>query len=573
MRILLVSDYLYGGGAERMAYELFLGLNENGHNAKLICAAERISSVKDKGIELLYAPETRPMPPSEHLEKYKSFLDMVYEFNPDLVHIHNIHGSTLPLQAVFQLAVKYPVCWTMHDVWPVTGGCCLPYGCSQYKNPAGCGNCPDDSLDRSFCLKFPVSQQYGLMQNLWRRSNNITAVCPSDWMRKQIAAAELSRNLSDITVIHNGIKGVNDILNVPPFFRKLNPPLVLVMATSLKLPLKGSLQALEIFRKLAEANKFSILWVGNGSRELSEEASSFCTSMALPYTDNRSDIDMIYRNCDILFMPSLYENFPTTILEAMSAGLIVVAHDVGGVSEQLKDGETGFIYKTEKDAELKLGTVLKMNELERKKMGKNALHEFQKRFSLDVYVKRHIELYKSVHSSHTQGTEVFSVGKNSWNYLNKEYTKTEISERLKRRNNERLRRRNLEALRDRLVHSRLDIMVQSSSTIPCRIALYGAGIHTKWLLGKILSTRKDIIVNYILDDSKSETDSGGIPIINPSALLPSAVDAVIPSSELNELKMSIILKNIFGDNIRVFRLYENLNMDELLKFLPEKRKM
>ena len=102
---------------------------------------------------------------------------------------------------------------------------------------------------------------------------------------------------------------------------------------------------------------------------------------------------------DIFILPSMREGLPTVVLEAMSFGLPVIATDVGGTSELIINGKTGFLIKTsDVDSLIKRLSILIENELLRKIMGKSGRKLVEKKFSLKQMIssieQKYLELYK-----------------------------------------------------------------------------------------------------------------------------------------------------------------------------------
>ena len=120
-------------------------------------------------------------------------------------------------------------------------------------------------------------------------------------------------------------------------------------------PHKGVLDAVEVLVRLREAGISADLAVaGDGSeREPGQhmaEQRNIADHISWLGAVNKSDMPAFYRTGDVLLMPSkprgsggVEESFPYTALEAMASGLPVIAYDMGGLSEQIRDGSTGFI--------------------------------------------------------------------------------------------------------------------------------------------------------------------------------------------------------------------------------------
>ncbi|HVR28262.1 MAG TPA: glycosyltransferase family 4 protein [Thermoanaerobaculia bacterium] len=112
---------------------------------------------------------------------------------------------------------------------------------------------------------------------------------------------------------------------------------------------------------------------------------------------SRDAIADLYHRAAVLCLPSIYEGFPVTIVEAMSAGLPVVATVVAGVPEAVEDGVTGALVAAE-DARA-LGAALErlLEDIDlRRRMGQRAREVFERRFAIDVVADAHLALYEEL---------------------------------------------------------------------------------------------------------------------------------------------------------------------------------
>lgn len=111
----------------------------------------------------------------------------------------------------------------------------------------------------------------------------------------------------------------------------------------------------------------------------------------------RDDIPQILNKLDIFVLPSLAEGISNTILESMSSGLPVIATDVGGNSELVVDGKTGYLVPAS-DSEAMAEAIYKYLEDEelRKQHGENAVNRVEANFSFAAMVEKYDALYSGV---------------------------------------------------------------------------------------------------------------------------------------------------------------------------------
>jgi glycosyltransferase involved in cell wall biosynthesis len=111
----------------------------------------------------------------------------------------------------------------------------------------------------------------------------------------------------------------------------------------------------------------------------------------------RSDVPEILAQTDVFVLASKTETLPISILEAMRAGLPVIASDVGGISEEVVDGETGLLVPAGSVEELSnaLQRLLADKQL-RVAMGRAGRRRFERVFRADTMINRTQQLYQEV---------------------------------------------------------------------------------------------------------------------------------------------------------------------------------
>jgi glycosyltransferase involved in cell wall biosynthesis len=102
LKILIINSTDVGGGAEKLALMLHSKLLELGHEVKFL--------VKTKKTNLDSVFETT--------ENWKS---QILDFNPDVIHVHNLHDSSIELSTLAEISKRIPVLWTLHDTWLISG--------------------------------------------------------------------------------------------------------------------------------------------------------------------------------------------------------------------------------------------------------------------------------------------------------------------------------------------------------------------------------------------------------------------------------------------------------------------
>lgn len=264
----------------------------------------------------------------------KRMLQMLDEIQPDVVHLHNLHGHNCDLRMLFQYLreKKTKVFWTFHDCWAFTGYC--PYydmaGCDQWKT--SCKNCPQKRkyswfFDRSHYLFEKKKELYGDL--------DMTIITPSHWLAAQVKQSFLHK--CEVKVIHNGID-LNVFQPRESDFREKyhcqNKYIVLGVAFGW-----GLRKGLDVFVELSKRldDRFQIVLVGTDEKIDQQLPSNI---ISIHRTQDQIELAQIYTAADVFVNPTREDNFPTTHLEALACGTPVVTFDVGGSGEML-DSDCG----------------------------------------------------------------------------------------------------------------------------------------------------------------------------------------------------------------------------------------
>lgn len=120
----------------------------------------------------------------------------------------------------------------------------------------------------------------------------------------------------------------------------------------------------------------------------------------------RSDMQHLYNCAQVMVLSSRWEAFPLSTLEAMSASLPVVAADVGGVREQISDGETGLLVPPGDVEAMQIALARLLCPSERKRIGEAGRKNYESNFTLEHMVKNTLEYYRGILTGTRDGDEV-----------------------------------------------------------------------------------------------------------------------------------------------------------------------
>lgn len=264
----------------------------------------------------------------------KEFLKWVDEYNPDVIHLHNLHGYYINLEMLFNYLkkVQKPVVWTLHDCWPFTGHCSYfdLLGCHRWKNE-GCHNCPQKKQYPTSILFDRSKKNFLEKKQLFTGLSNMTIVTPSQWLADLVKRSFLKEYT--IKVIHNGI----DLSRFKPTltgrFREnygLQDKIILLGVASTWGKSKGLYDFYKM-HEMKEENEVFVL-VGLTQQQISALPDGI---IGVSKTNSVTELAEIYTTADVFINPTYQDNYPTVNLEAQSCGTPVVTYQTGGSIESV----------------------------------------------------------------------------------------------------------------------------------------------------------------------------------------------------------------------------------------------
>lgn len=221
-------------------------------------------------------------------------------------------------------------------------------------------------------------------------------ICVSEFDR-QLAKRWFLHNYNRIVTVHNGIVDQKFISST---VREYTLPLKLVSVARFS----HQKNNMELIRAVEQINKLysdslQLNMVGDGP--LLSEAQTYVTSHKLEndvhFLGSRTDVDDILNQNDIFCLISNYEGLPISIIEAMRAGMPIIASDVGGVNELVQDEVNGFLIPRRNISELvdKLKYILEYKKLI-KSMGEASRKIYEEEYTADRMNQKILSVYNEV---------------------------------------------------------------------------------------------------------------------------------------------------------------------------------
>ncbi len=416
MKVLIVNTSERAGGAALAAGRLTDALNNSGVKAKML--------VRDKETDQLTVVGLRPSFWRQwkflwerwcifcHLHfRRKHLFDIdianagnditrLREFREaDIIHLHWVNQGMLSLTNISRiLRSGKPVVWTMHDIWPATAICHLTLGCKNYKT--ACRRCrylPGGGSDNDLSARIWARKQQML------KGKHIAFVACSKWLQGEARQSALLRgqkvecipNAIDTHVFRRSDKQqARQRLQLPQDKR-----LILFVSQRATNVNKGMSYLMEACRLLAaehaDMRENTAVVVLGGHAEEYENQLDFPV-YALGYVNQTARIVDVYNASDVFVLPSLSENLPNTIMEAMACGVPCVGFRVGGISEEIDHLKNGYVAAYRDAADLASGIRWVLSECDYDEASKQAVRKVAHNYSQQTVALHYEELYNEV---------------------------------------------------------------------------------------------------------------------------------------------------------------------------------
>lgn len=391
MRILMINVVCGIRSTGRICTDLAMALEAQGHEVKIAYGREEVPERFKKyavrignGLDVkLHGLKARFLDGCGwgSARATERFIEWLTEWNPDIIHLHNIHGYYINIELLFNYlrTCGKRIIWTLHDCWAFTGHAayCDYACCNRWVD--GCYNCPN-------IREYPMSLIDRSDSN-WKRKgevfNNIqglSIVTPSEWLADLVKKSFLS--CYPIKVIHNGVDISLFKPNKGDILDRIgaNNKRIILGVAALWERRKGLKDFIDLSTMLSP-EEYQIVLVGLSGKQLDELPSGI---IGIKRTNSVQELVELYSAAEVYLNLTYEDNYPTTNLESIACGTPVISYDTGG------SGESARIF----------GTVVKKGDLEGivniienklyPPIRDNHLVDFR------ITLKCYIELYESV---------------------------------------------------------------------------------------------------------------------------------------------------------------------------------
>ena len=413
MRILIVSTSEKTGGAALAANRLMEALKNNGEKAMMLVRDKETEQISVAALlsswRLRWHFLWERWCVFGHLRFRREHLfdiDIANSGNDitrtrefqeaDIIHLHWVNQGMLSLNNIRKILDSgKPVVWTMHDIWPATAICHLTMGCERYQSR--CSHCP----------YLPGSGgENDLASQVWKRKErmlqgkNILFVACSRWLATEAGKSGLLQgqkvvsipNPIDLHIFHQEDKtAARQRAGLP-----LDKRLILFVSQRVTNQNKGMSYLVEACKILntqhPETKDNTGLVILGGHAE--EVAGQFEMPVyPLGYVNDTKRIVDIYNAADLFVLPSLSENLPNTIMEAMACGVPCVGFKVGGIPEEIDHLKNGYVAEYKNAEDLSRGMRWVLDEANPQELSSHAVGKVASTYSQQRVALKYIEVY------------------------------------------------------------------------------------------------------------------------------------------------------------------------------------
>jgi len=420
MRVLIVNTSERTGGAAVAASRLMDALTNNGVKAKMLVRdkeSSRLTVVSPRGrwrkqwpflwerfVVWMHLHLRR-----EHLfevDMANSGLDITQlpEFREaDVVHLHWINQGMLSLKGIRKILDSgKPVVWTMHDIWPATGICHLTLDCRRFETQ--CGECP---------LLPGGGSRRDLAARVWRRKQQmlqgrrITFVACSQWLAGEARQSALLKGQRVVSIPNPLDTRLYRPLDKRQARRLLGLPeegrIILFVSQRATNPNKGMQYLTEACRLMSRQHPgmqdmTSVAILGGHAEEIVGQL-PFST-YPLGYVNDEQRIVSVYNAADVFVLPSLSENLPNTIMEAMACGVPCVGFRIGGIPEEIDHLVTGYVARYKDADDLACGLRWALADADREQVAEACISKVARSYSQSSVAHRYLEVYEDICHHH-----------------------------------------------------------------------------------------------------------------------------------------------------------------------------
>lgn len=410
MKILFINSFLSSGGPPRIIKGLYDALTEQGHECLLAAAREKpidgmnVYVIGNHSRIYMNAIESRLFDNDGFVSssETRKLIDIIKNFEPDIVHIHNLHGYYINSEILFNYlkSVAIPVIWTFHDCWPFTGHCAYfdGIGCEKWLN--GCGGCKQKQAYPKSIVDWS-KRNWARKRTVFCGLQNATIVTPSRWLADVVKKSFLQDYR--IEVVNNGVD-LEQFHPVDSDFRVvygLCDSFLIVSVAAVWDERKGFSDYIKLARLLDDSMALVMVGVTKKQKE-----SLPAKIIGIEKTESVQELAEIYSAADVFLNLTYEDNFPTVNIEALACGTPIITYDTGG-SPEIADSENEIVCKR--------GDIDRIYDAIRETKNSGglkktaALRKNAMKYTKEEMTEKYMEIYLRASSNKSGGVLLYSI--------------------------------------------------------------------------------------------------------------------------------------------------------------------
>lgn len=410
MKVCLLGRSDGRGGGYAAAYRLHQSLRQAGVNSNMVVGEATRGDFTVSSFDKLgkawnkLAPSLDALPLRLYAHRERTayslqwlpdkLVSKIADLDPDIINLHWISAGFVKIETLAKF--DKPLVWTIHDMWPFTGGCHYSQECDRYTK--SCGACPQLHSHREWDVSRWVWQRKA---KAWKNLN-LTIVSPSNWLAKCARASSLFQELR-IEVIPNGL----DIQRYRAIDKQLARNL-LGLPLDKKIILFGAVEATSDRRKgwhflqpaLQKLNQLELdqveLVIFGASQPPNPPNFGFQAHYLGKLNDDIS-LALVYAAADVFVAPSVQDNLPNTVMEALACGTPCVTFKVGGMPDMIEHQLNGYLAQPYEVEDLATGIAWVLENKERwRRLCDRAREKVEQEFSVERQAHRYLSLFQEI---------------------------------------------------------------------------------------------------------------------------------------------------------------------------------
>lgn len=357
-KVVVFIPTLQTGGAEKLALDLVSKIDREKFETILVSLFPKKNTIYEeiaekRGVRVVYLNKK----PGPDMFTFLSVWKLLNSIKPDIVHTHIYASSYVYPWMVFHRKVNW-----VHTV-------------------------------HSIASKELYSFHKLLMKRIYYKYPKFNPIAISEEVKKSIIE-EYHVNSDSIVTIYNGI----DLSEFTPKLQKNRQPDIEFICVARFNDVKNHRMLVDGFKKYTlENSQARLTLVGDG--ELKPEIINLVHELGIKesvhFVGQTSDVQSYLSKADVFVLTSKYEGLPLSVLEAMSVGLPIIATDVGGISDVIRQEENGLLIQSN-DVEglCRAMCLMTKNNILIEKIKKQNIKDAHK-YDLKQTTKRYEQIYNT----------------------------------------------------------------------------------------------------------------------------------------------------------------------------------